>query len=164
MNTDTLYVGLKMLHLGALVLWLGPALGAWWMLRCAIRRFDDPGLVSHFLYRVFLRFVWLEHLALLVLLASGLALAGVTQALSTSWLQYKLLLVAIIVIPLEIVDIWYSHVRIPAILRLRHPSRNYTPAERTALSFYHRRFTPAALLVLPGTLIAILWLALGKPG
>jgi len=164
MNADGVYVALKIVHLGALLLWLGPALGAWWMLRCAIHRFDDPGMVSHYFYRVFLRFVWFEHLALLVLLASGFALAGVTQAFSTNWLQYKLLLVALVVIPLEIIDIWYSHVRLPAILHLRHPSRLYTTREQAALYFYHRHFTPAAILILPGTLIAILWLALGKPG
>lgn len=153
----------KLAHLAALVLWLGPALGAWWMLRRALFRFDDPGLVSHFLYRAFLRFLWLEHAALVALLVSGALLVGLTHADQSEWLRYKLLLVALIVLPLEIVDIWFSHVRLPAILRRRHPSQPYAAAELRTLRIYHNRFTPTTVLLLPVTIVVIMWLAIGKP-
>lgn len=155
---------IKIVHLSALILWLGPGLGAWWMLRHALYRFDDPSLVSHFFYRAFLRLMWLEHLALAVILASGTALAVLTHAYESEWFRYKLLLIVLVVVPLEIVDIWYSHVRLPAILCDRHPSRIYAPAEAHTLHVYHNRFTPAAILLLPATVLIIMWLAIGKPG
>lgn len=164
MSDATLVSVIKLIHLGALILWLGPGIGAWWMLRRALFRFDDPGMVSHFLYRAFLRLMWLEHAALAVLLASGLLLAGFTHAYASEWFRYKVLLVALIVLPLEIVDVWFSHVRLPAILRGRHPSQPYAPAEIHTLRVYHNRFTPVAVLLLPATIVVIMWLAIGKPG
>ena len=133
----------KIVHFSALILWLGPGIGAWWMLRHALFRFDDPSLVSHFFYRAFLRLMWLEHMALAVVLASGTVLAVLTHAHESDWFRYKLLLVVLVVVPLEVVDIWYSHVRLPAILCGRHPSRTYTPAEGHTLHVYHNRFPTA---------------------
>lgn len=162
-NLDYISV-IKLVHFSALILWLGPGIGAWWMLRHALSRFDDPSMVSHFFYRMFLRLMWLEHLALAVVFASGLTLAVLTQAYESDWFRYKLLLVVLVIVPLEVVDIWFSHVRLPAILCGRHPSRIYTPAEGHTLHVYHNRFTPAAILLLPATVLAIMWLAIGKPG
>lgn len=164
MSDATVVSVIKLVHLGALILWLGPGIGAWWMLRRALFRFDEPGMVSHFLYRAFLRLMWLEHVALAVLLGSGALLAALTHAYDSDWFRYKLLLVALIVLPLEVIDVWFSHVRLPAILRGRHPSQPYAAAEIHTLRVYHNRFTPAAVLLLPATIVVIMWLAIGKPG
>ena len=163
MSEAMLVTALKLTHLAALILWLGPGIGAWWMLRRALFRFDDPSMVSHFLYRAFLRLMWLEHIALAALLGSGATLALLTHAHESDWLRYKLLLVALVVLPLEIIDIWFSHVRLPAIICGRHPSQPYAAAEIQTLRTYHNRFTPAAVLLLPVTIVVIMWLAIGKP-
>lgn len=155
---------LKWLHLGALLLWIGPTLGAWWLLRCANYRFGDPGLVSQYLYRAFLHLLWLEHAALALLLGSGLALAWAQHSFSADWLQYKLMLVLLIIVPLEVIDIWFGHIRLPRLFHERHPAKPYTRQEAALVNFYHTRFTPLALLLMPVAIGVIMWLAITKLG
>ena len=64
------FTALKLVHIGALVFWIGPTLGAWWMLRVANYRFGEPGMVSQHLYQAFLHVLWVEHGAFAVLLLS----------------------------------------------------------------------------------------------
>jgi uncharacterized membrane protein len=103
---------LKVVHIGALVLWIGPTLGAWWMLRLASHRFGEPGMVSQYLYQAFLDMLCLEHGACAALLLSGAAMAWLHGWFGQPWLQVKLLLVLSLVVPLEVVDIWLGHVRL----------------------------------------------------
>lgn len=162
MNTEYLYGILKLLHLGALLLWIGPTLGGWWLLRCANHRFGEPGMVSQYLYSVFLKLLWLEHAALVVLLGSGLAMAFLYDWIGADWLYYKLILVVLVILPLELVDIWVGHRKLPALFNGRHPSRPYSRRESRLLNFYHRLFTPLALLLMPPGTAAIMWLAITK--
>ncbi len=155
----------KVLHLGALVLWLGPSGGAWLVLMLARRRLGEPGIVTHYMYLGFLQMLWFEHLGLVLMLGSGalmLSMYGV-PLLSMTWIEVKLLLVLGVVIPIEIADMWFSHRRLPQMFATRRPDAPYTKAEWRLLTLYHYRFTPVALPLLLVTIITIMWLALAKP-
>lgn len=162
---DVLLPIVKLLHLGALILWLGPALGAWWLLLSANRMLGEPTAVSHLLYTQFFKIVWLEHVAFMALLLSGFLyawLAGFSFS-GMPWLKLKLLLIALIVLPLEIVDIWFSHTKLTQTFKKRDPDTSYSAAETGLLSFYHGGFTRAALILLPATVLGIMWLTIAKP-
>jgi hypothetical protein len=155
----------KVLHLGALVLWLGPSGGAWLVLMLARRRLGEPGVVTHYMYRGFLQMLWFEHLGLLLMLGSGALLLSMygLSALGMTWLRLKLLLVLAVIIPIEIADMWFSHRRLPEMFATRRPDAPYTREELRLLTLYHYRFTPIALPLLLATIITIMWLALAKP-
>ncbi|MGB5538315.1 MAG: hypothetical protein WBN08_20710 [Thiogranum sp.] len=80
---------LKLIHIGALVFWIGPTLGAWWMLRVANHRFGEPGMVSQHLYQAFLHLLWVEHGAFIALLLSGAAMAWLQGWFGQPWLTVK---------------------------------------------------------------------------
>ncbi len=163
MAPDWLLALLKLLHIGALVLWIGPTLGAWWMLRHATQQFGEPGMVSQYLYYVFLDLLWLEHAAFVVLLITGLFTAWLNQWLGQPWLTLKLMVIGTTILPLELMDIWLGHVRLPQLFHLRHPSRPYSAREAALLHLYHVRLTRTAALVMPGALAVVIWLVLVKP-
>jgi hypothetical protein len=160
--SDWSLTALKLVHIGALVFWIGPTLGAWWMLRVANQRFGEPGMVSQHLYRAFLRLLWVEHIAFVTLLASGASLAWLHGWFGQPWLNAKLLLVLAVVLPMELLDIWLGHVRLPRLFHHRHPSRPYSAKESALLALYHGRLTRIALWVMPLAVTGIIWLAVGK--
>ena len=157
------FVLLKSVHIASLIFWLGPSLGAWWLLRATTHRFGEPSITSQFLYQMFLKVAGIEHIALISLLASGLLMGVVTDGFAQSWLWLKLCFVAVIVIPLEVIDIWFCHYKLPRLFQLRHPSRPYAVQESRLLARYHTRFVPLALICLPLAVISIFWLAIAKP-
>jgi uncharacterized membrane protein len=109
--------------------------------------------------------LWLEHAGIVSLLVSGftlLAMLGFDQA-HTTWLGAKLLLVLGIIVPIEVADIWFSHIGLPGVFRHRQPTAAYTGRDRALLELYHRRFTPIALPILLLAVAAITWLAVAKP-
>jgi len=158
-----LYVILKAIHIASLIFWLGPTLGAWWLLRTTTHRFGEPSMTSQFLYQMFLKITGIEHIALLTLLLTGLAMAVLTQSFTQGWFIMKLLLVVVVVLPLEAIDIWYCHYKLPALFHSRHPSRPYAVQEKQLLNSYHYRFVPLALICLPLAVMSIFWLVIGKP-
>jgi hypothetical protein len=126
------------------------------------RYFGEPSRMSHLAYRLFLRLMWLEHMALATLLASGLLLAWHTAQCEASWLQTKLLIITTLLLPLEAIDIWFVHHRLPRMFSHRRGNTPYSGSEYRLLTLYHRRFTPLALGLLPVIVISIMWLAIGK--
>ncbi len=155
---------LKLLHIGALIFWIGPTLGAWWMLRSANHHFGEPGMVSQYLYYVFLDLLWVEHIAFALLLITGVLMAWFNQWFGQPWLTLKLILIGSIILPLEIMDIWLGHVRLPQLFHSRHPSRPYSAHEAALLHLYHVRLTRTAIFLMPIVVTVIIWLALTKPG
>jgi hypothetical protein len=156
---------LKVVHLGALIVWLGPSGGAWLVLVLERRKCGDPSVASHYLYRGFLKLLWIQHAGVLVLLGSGLLLLYLYgfALLEYRWLQLKLLLVLLVILPIELGDIWFSHARLPRLFAARDPSAPYTPQEERALRAYHRYFVPIGLAILLPTVVAIMWLAVARP-
>ena len=159
MNT---YITIKLVHLGALVLWLGPGIGAWIMMVIINRHFGEPSRISSLAYQLFLRLMWLEHAALAIMIISGLLLASYTGQFDSTWLQLKLMIIGLILLPLEAIDIWFVHHRLPRLFSKRRANTPYSVSEYKLLTLYHRRFTPLALAVLPVAVISIMWLAIGK--
>jgi uncharacterized membrane protein len=157
------FVLLKTIHITSLIFWLGPSLGAWWLLRSTTHRFGEPSITSQFLYQMFFKVAGIEHLALVTLLASGLSMGLITHGFAQNWLLLKLSLVAVIVIPLEAIDIWFCHYKLPRLFQQRHPARPYAVQESQLLAMYHTRFVPLALICLPLAVISIFWLAIAKP-
>jgi len=73
-----------------------------------------------------------------------------------------MLLVLAVVRPLELLDIWLGHVRLPRLFHHRRPSRPYSARESALLALYHCRLTRIALWVMPVAVTVIIWLAVGK--
>lgn len=155
----------KVVHLGALVLWLGPSGGAWLVLMLARREIGEPNAVSHNLYLGFLRMLWFEHLGFILMLGSGVLLLSTYgfSAVGMTWLKVKLILVLVVISPIEIADMWFSHKYLPQIFASREPDAPYTEAEQRILHLYHRRFTPIALPLLLTAIVTIMWLAAARP-
>jgi len=155
----------KLLHLGGLILWLGPSGGAWLLLQLAKRRLDPQSAEYQALYRDFLPFFWVEHFGLFILLGSGVLLLSLygPPALDWTWLRIKLVLVLCVIVPIEVLDIWFGHVRLP-----RWFASDNAGSERKggsdAYKAYERRFVPVSLPLLLTTVVVILWLAVARPG
>lgn len=155
----------KVIHLGALVIWLGPSGGAWMVLMLARHKAGEPSLVTHYLYRGFFQMLWLEHVGFFALLASGITLLWMYGfgALDATWLKLKLAIVIAIILPIEVPDLWFSHRGLPQIFASRRPDAPYTEHEKRLLDAYHRRFVPIFLPILLAAVVVVMWLAVAKP-
>lgn len=154
----------KLLHLGGLILWLGPSGGAWLLLQLAKRRLDTQSAEYQALYRDFLPFFWVEHFGLFMLLGSGffmLSLYGLS-ILDWTWLRIKLLLVLCVIVPIEILDIWFGHIRLPQYF-LSDKADTKVKKEANAYNDYERKFVPVSLPLLLIAVVIILWLAVARP-
>lgn len=155
----------KVIHLGALVIWLGPSGGAWMVLMLARRKAGEPSLVTHYLYRGFFQMLWLEHAGFFALLASGIVMLGMFDfaMVQAKWLTIKLAILLLVILPIEVADLWFSHRGLPQLFVSRRPDAPYTERERRLLDAYHRRFVPVALPILLGAVVTMMWLAVAKP-
>jgi hypothetical protein len=97
----------KIAHILFFALWLGPTLGAYWILISLGKKLTPMDQIS--LEKSFARVVMFQHFAFVILLATGLTIAYLRGILfQIHWLNIKLFFVAGLVI-LEGVDIWISH-------------------------------------------------------
>ena len=85
-----MYAALKVLHLGSLIMWLGPAIGSWLVLRYMQQQEGELSPATAKVYRVFFWTITLEHIALCTLLLSGAAMAFHYGFIAMPWLQQKL--------------------------------------------------------------------------
>lgn len=100
-----LYV--KIAHLLFFTLWLGPTLGAYWLLVSLGKKLSTEDRI--YLEKAFAAVVMFQHFAFVFLLATGFTIAIIRGILfQASWLNFKLLFVGGLVI-LEGLDIWVSH-------------------------------------------------------
>lgn len=143
------------LHLFGLLLWIGPSLGGYFVLRAA-RRTGDPGLLR------WVRLRWqtllgAEHIGLAIVLLAGLARAWTLGWLASPplWLVLKLLLVGLLVIPIELFDIWVA-------VRVRRAIRRAGPDLDRRLAIQDR-VTDYSALPLALVLIAVVYLVVWKP-
>lgn len=156
------YAWLKLVHLGALILWLGPALGAWWVLK-AVENLD----IAHHpvIARVNKVFFWtivIEHLAFIILLVSGFALALKFGFLDTVWLQQKLHIVLLVIVPLEVVDIFLGNWLAAQASSKSYQGVRLSNMERRWLAIYHGPFTKLALMIIPLSVLLVMYLAVSK--
>ncbi len=162
MNSVDWFIGLKILHIGALIFWLGPSLGAWCMLMALRQREGEFTSATHLGYKVFIQMLILEHIAFVCLLASGIAMAALLFGFAQPWLQWKLLIILLVIIPLEIADIWYGNIKLPQIFAQLN-AQGYDKLSSARLHIYHVYVTRTAIAVIPVSVLAIMWLVIAKP-
>lgn len=157
-----MYNLIKVMHIGAFMLWIGPALGSWLVLKFMQRQQGETSPATYLVYRVFFATLVLEHLAFALLLATGGWMAYSAGWFGSPWLWQKLLLVGAVVIPLELLDVYLGNWKVKQLVERRANGANLNAKEQRLLQFYHGTFTHAALLLLPACVLAILWLAVSK--
>lgn len=176
MNEALIFYALKCAHIGALILWLGPSIGAWWVLKVVHRDISYHDRFSHIVHRAFIHMLTLEHIALFVLLGSGVAMALLFQFYTAAWLQWKVGIILLLIVPLEIADIYWGNIRLASFYTsLQRPhsvsTENNTSSQvliddeafRATLNLYHRQITWSAIIILPPSIAAIFFLVIAKP-
>lgn len=159
------YRQIQFVHLMFAMVWgWSTAVAYFWYLRVALlqsqRRPDDAELLRRrdWALEQFDRGVVLEHTAFPLLLATGLLLYGCGGwGLSAPWLALKLAIVAGIFVPMEIVDVWLSHLG-GNLHSLRGNESALARSRRWHLLFW-RITTPIVMLFVP----LVVYLAVVKP-
>jgi uncharacterized membrane protein len=162
MATIDIFVALKVLHIGSLVFWLGPSLGAWFILMAMRKQLGEITSATHLAYRVFIKMLILEHVAFVALIISGIGMAILVFGFSQPWLQWKLLFILLLIVPLEILDIWYGNFKLPQIFS-RLNDAGYDTKQIRTLHIYHAYVTRIAIAIIPVSVLAIMWLVIAKP-
>lgn len=151
------YAIVKVVHLLALVMWIGPPLGAYFLLAMAWRDGDDERIA--WVERVTELVLRVEHGALLVWLGSGVALLWLTDWawLSAPWMAAKLVLVAVVLV-FEVFDVWHAHALSRRVFASAAP-REHAEHDRMLRS----RLWLLRLAVGMGVIIPLIfWLAVSK--
>jgi len=106
------------------------------------------------------RTVMLEHVAFAAILLTGpmLYITGAAM-LDQTWFAIKIAVVVAIFIPLEIYDVWLSHIAAPKETSAKHDNPLRYAAFRRRYVAFLKGVTPLILLTVPAVLI----LALAKP-
>jgi len=162
MATIDIFVALKILHIGSLVFWLGPSLGAWSILMAMRKQLGEITPATHLAYRIFIKMLILEHVAFVALIASGVGMAALIFGFNQPWLQWKLLIILLLIVPLEILDIWYGNIKLPQIFSRLNES-GYDIKQTRTLYIYHAYVTRIAIAIIPISVLAIMWLVIAKP-
>ncbi len=112
---------LLFVHLCAAIGWIGPAMGASWLVHVSAhqtrRHPDDAEAMRRdaWVRRYFNQVVALEHVAFAVLLVTGLMLGEAESWLrgGQAWLRWKVALMMLVFVPMEIIDLaltaWLQH-------------------------------------------------------
>jgi len=153
---------LKLVHIGSLIFWIGPSLGGWLILLSSRKQLGEFSPATQLAYRIFIRLLIVEHIAFLVLLATGAAMVALVYNLQMPWLQWKLLLIIILIVPLEIADIWYGNIKLPQVFTKENVS-SYSNQDARLLHIYHSYITSTAIVIIPVGVALIMWLVIAKP-
>jgi len=156
------FIALKIIHIGSLIFWLGPSLGAWFCL-IALRKYaGEYSSATQKIYQVFIKMLIIEHIAFIVVLISGFCMAFFWFGFQQAWIQWKILIILLLIVPLEIADIWYGNIQLAKIFSVA--GRNsYTGDETKILFVYHRYVTGVAIIIIPIAVLSIFWLVIAKP-
>lgn len=68
----------------------------------------------------------------------------------------------LIIVPLEIVDIWLGNWKVNRLIAARSAGSALTSRQQALVQFYHKAFTNLALITLTATVLVIMWLAVSK--
>jgi len=152
----------KLVHLGAIVFWLGPPLGAWLVLRTVEDGSYKQGSIAEKVSRVFYLTVILEHVAFIALLASGLLMALKYDLMGSAWLNQKIYIVFLVIVPLEVADVLLGNWIASTASKKLYAGKPLKSWERYGLEAYHGIFTKIALIVIPLSVLTIMYLATSK--
>lgn len=162
MATIDLFFALKILHIGALIFWLGPSLGAWLVLLATRKYVGEITPAAHLAYRIFIKLLIVEHIAFVALIISGFGMVYLVYGFNQPWLQWKLLIILLFVVPLEMLDIWYGNIKLPQIFS-RFNEAGYDTTQSKTLHIYHVYVTRTAIAIIPASVLIIMWLVIAKP-
>lgn len=138
------------LHILGAILWLGPSLGAWIIYLHAKRQVGELRVFEWFEIVLIL-----EHIGLVLLIGSGAYLFLNSGYLELPrWLEWKFYLIVFLILPFEILDIYFAH------LWFRAAKKNGN--HQAAISAHEKLFRWASLPAFLAA-IAILYLAVVKP-
>lgn len=156
------FITLKIIHIGSLIFWLGPSLGAWCCLLILRKQQGEFSPATQSIYRIFIKMLIVEHIAFIGLLVSGFCMAYFWFGFQQAWMQWKLLIILLLIVPLEIVDIWYGNIKMARIFS-GTDKKSCTNDETHTLFVYHRYVTGAAIIIIPIAVLGIFWLVIAKP-
>lgn len=156
------YALIKFLHLGALIFWLGPAFGAWLVVKYIERQDDAHQHTLNYAHRALIYLILVEHVALVVLLASGYFMASKFGWFDAAWLQQKLWIVVGVVVPLEIADIILANWFVHRATNKQLSGLEMNKFELDSVKFYHGAFTKLAIVLIPASVTLIMFLAISK--
>jgi len=161
---------IRFAHVAAFVLWAGPAMGASWFVYAAAwdrrRQPDDDELLrrERWVRRQYNRVVVLEHLAFAALVVTGLMLAEAVDWAyqGQTWWRWKLVLVCLVFVPMELVDLglsaWFGRVMRPGPVEGGAADARYERAARMQ-DLFLRATIPPVMIGIP----LVLYLAVAKP-
>jgi len=69
----------------------------------------------------------------------------------------------LVLIPLEVVDVWLANFKLTKIVP-KVIAGTASDKERALYQFYHGVFTRVALVVVPVSVLGVMWLVVGKVG
>ncbi len=159
-----MYFWFKIFHLAGVVLWIGPPLGAYLMQLYILNKQDKSGPTALIVRRAFIAVLTLEHAALALLMAGALAMLwyGEWVFLTFFWIQMKILIFCLVIIPIEILDIWWGQISPVLALRRDKTQDSFSPE----LVRIFRRYDRFVYFSIPFLLISwtiFFYLAAAKP-
>lgn len=109
---------LKIIHLVAIVFWIGPGFGAYWILFRMSRRLGGEDL--RYLEKYFEQSIRIEHFFFVIVLLSGVGMVSIMgwDMIELPWLRTKLYLIGGVLL-VEIIDIWLAHFLFRKLIRSR---------------------------------------------
>lgn len=151
------YDVLKTLHLLAVILWIGPALGAYWTLFATWQRGDKAAILAA--EEDCERVLRLEHIAFGGIIVTGVAMLSVMDfaLVQTQWMQQKLGLFGVI-LAFELFDMWVGHRVLPR--ALTSVDAFDSPAGQAALRA--RVWVMRLAIPVGACILAVVWLAVSK--
>tara|TARA_B100002049_G_C16005884_1_gene343628 strand:- start:128 stop:610 length:483 start_codon:yes stop_codon:yes gene_type:complete len=154
------YSLIKVFHIGALILWLGPAFGAWLVFKAV--ESESISNVTAKINRMFFAMITLEHLAFVALLISGFSMAFQANWFSSPWLHQKLFILALVIVPLEIIDIALGNWLAMKASAKKYSGYKLTFRQEKWIRIYHGPFTKLALATMPISVFGVIYLAVSK--
>ncbi|MDH5655774.1 MAG: DUF2269 family protein [Spirochaetia bacterium] len=160
-----LYLVFKVVHIIGIILWIGPPLGAYWIHLKSFQK-DSSHLEEQIELRVrnaFIGVLTIEHIGLLILLVGAFLMLNASgwTLLDIFWIKSKLMIFLFIIIPVEILDIWWGQYAIAS--ALKKVKGDKIDAETRRVFTRYDRLIKASIPVLIVTWFFFFLLAVLKP-
>ena len=162
-----MYLIVKFFHVISVMLWAGSAIGAFWFILVARRermksanRNEELVRRDDWVRHHFNNILKIEHIAFPLVITTGVALIFLANwDISTGWLYWKLGIVVLIIIPMEIIDTWLSHFYVPPTIS----NKQQNPTAYNKAIVVQENFLKIATPTVAITIPTIMYMAITKP-